>query len=255
MNARRILLWLPVAALLAGCRGERAAPDLLTLTVSAAASLREAMTDVAAVYQAEHPEVRIRNNFAASGVLQRQIERGAGADLFVSAGERQMDALAAQGLIDGDTRRVFARNELVLVVPRSAPGAVRSFADLAGVGRVAIGDPAFVPAGEYARQTLRSLGLWNAVKGRAVLGQNVRQVLTYVERGETDAGLVYRTDAATARVRVVAAAPPASHRPIVYPAAVVAGSEHPAEARRYLEFLAGPAARRVLRGRGFAAPG
>jgi molybdate transport system substrate-binding protein len=225
------------------------------LVVSAAASLAEVMRDAAQQYAREVPDVVVRNNFGASGTLEQQIRQGAGVDVFVPAGEREMDALAEVGLVDLRTRRDLARNELVLVVPEGSR--VTGFRDLAapGVERVAMGAPASVPAGRYARAALESLGLWPDVSPKVVYAADVRQALAYAERGEVDAALVYRTDAlAGRRVRVVAAAPPSSHAPIVYPAAGVAASEHPAAARRYLDFLAGPHGAEIFRRYGFSVP-
>lgn len=244
------------AVLLAGC-GRPAPESGVTLTVSAAASLQEALQEIAERYEAAHPGVRLRLNLAASGTLEQQIRQGAPVDLFLSAAPAQMDALEEAGLIDPSTRRDFAGNELVLVVPAAPRVEVRGFRDLASpaVERVAIGAPASVPAGRYSEATLRSLGVAGPVLAKAVLGQHVRQVLAYVERGEVDAGIVYRTDAATrAGVRVVAAAPPGSHAPIVYPLAVVSRSAHPEEARSLTRYLLEPAAQEVLRRHGFRPP-
>jgi len=249
-----ILILLAVAA--AGCR-DRAAKEerpRAVLTVSAAASLREAMTELEASFEAANAGVDVRTNFGASGALRQQIEQGAPVDVFVSAAEAPMDALQKAGLIDPRTRRVAAGNELVLVVPAAGASPVRAFADLARpeVRRIALGAPASVPAGDYAEQVLRALGIAEAVRARIVYAQNVRQVLGYVESGNVDAGVVYRTDAAVSRrVRVAAAAPPGTHRPITYPVAVVARTAEPELARAYAAHLLGPAGREVLRRRGF----
>lgn len=224
------------------------------LTVSAASSIQDVVTELSREFEAVHPRVRVRTNFAASGTLQQQIQHGAAVDVFLAAADRPMDALAARGLIRAATRTVVAANELVLVVPAAGPARVSTFADLAadGVRRIALGAPASVPAGEYARETLRHLGLWSAVRSKAIYGRSVRQVLTYVERGEVDAGLVYRTDAAaSARVRVAATAPPGAHTPIRYPAAVLAQSAEPAWAEQYVAFLRGAEARAAWRRHGF----
>jgi molybdate transport system substrate-binding protein len=259
----RILTAIPVlllATALAACRDRPRdrAPEVV-LTVSAAASLREALAELEAKYEAANPGVDVRTNFAASGTLRQQIEQGAPVDVFASAAEGPMDALQQAGLIDPRSRRVLAGNELVLVVPAAADSsAVRRFEDLASptVGRVALGAPASVPAGEYAGQVLRALGIAEAVERKAVLAQNVRQVLAYVEQGNVDAGVVYRTDAAASpRVRVAAAAPPGTHRPITYPVAVVRRTASPEAARAYVAFLLGPEGREVLRRRGFRVEG
>ena len=221
--------------------------------MSAAASLREAMTELEREYETAHPGAEVRTNFGASGALRQQIEHGAPVDLFVSAAAAPMDALARAGRVDGTTRRTFAANELVLIVPAASAAPVGSYADLARpeVRRVALGAPASVPAGEYAEDALRAAGVLDAVRAKAVYAQDVRQVLAFVSSGNVDAGIVYRTDAAvTKRVRVVAAGSP---RPIFYPAAVVKGGPNPQGARAYLDFLMGPSGRAVLRRHGFRA--
>jgi molybdate transport system substrate-binding protein len=255
-----IVLAAGMAVFLGGCKDQkpsvRQAPRV-TLTVSAAASLREAILEIDSVYGAEHPDVAVRANFGASGALRQQIEQGAPVDVFISASDKQMDALQQGGLIDPRTRRVLAGNELVLVVPASSTSPVTDFRSLTSpaVKRVAIGAAASVPAGEYADEVLRSLGIGDAVGKKAVYGQNVRQVLAYVESGNVDAGIVYRTDAAVSRkVRIVATAPAGSHRPITYPLALVKPSAHTAEATAYAAFLLGPRGREVLVRHGFTAP-
>jgi molybdate transport system substrate-binding protein len=223
------------------------------VVVSAASSLAEVVSALATAYRAVDSTVTITTNFGSSGTLAQQIRQGAGVDLYLSASDREMDLLEREGLIEPGTRRVLASNDLVLVVP-PGEGRVRGIEDLAGEGvqRVAIGAPASVPAGEYAREMLATLGLWERVAPRAVLASNVRQALTYVERGEVDAALVYRTDALRSPgVVVVATAPPGSHRPIRYPAARVAAGANRDDALRFLDFIAGPAGEARFRALGF----
>ena len=251
---RRLSIFL--IAILTACR-DRPSEPAVTLTVSAAASLREAVTEIDSLYGAEHPDVRVRANFGASGALRQQIEQGAPVDVFISASERHVDALQQAGRIDPRSRRVLAGNTLVLVVPASSPSPPVDFRALAGptVKRVAIGAPASVPAGEYAEQVLRALGIAEAVAPKAVYAQNVRQVLAYVESGEVDAGIVYATDAKVSpRVRVAAAAPAGTHGPIAYPIALVTPAAHEAQARAYAAYLLGPRGREVLARRGFTLP-
>lgn len=263
MNApgsRRRMAWallVLAAALAAGCRdrdpgrGER-----VRVTVSAASSLREVMAEVERGFEAAHPGVDVRVNLGASGALRQQVEQGAEVDVFVSAAEGPLDALQAAGLVDPRTRRAVAGNTLVLVVPATGTSTAGRWEDLAlpGVRRVALGAPASVPAGDYAGETLRALGLAEAVEGRVVRAASVRQVLAYVEQGEVDAGVVYATDACVSRgVRVVAPAPPGTHRPITYVMAVVAGTRQPEAATSLAGYLAGPAGRAAFRRYGFRA--
>ncbi|HET7229192.1 MAG TPA: molybdate ABC transporter substrate-binding protein [Longimicrobium sp.] len=255
-----VLLAAGLMAVAGACRDrapEKGRAPSVTLTVSAAASLREAVAELDSLYGAEHPEVAVRANFGASGALRQQIEQGAPVDVFISASESHADALQRAGLIDPRTRRVLAGNELVLVVPAGSPSAATDFRSLASpaVKRVAIGAAASVPAGEYADEVLRSLGIADAVGKKAVYGQNVRQVLAYVESGNVDAGIVYRTDAAVSRrARVSATAPAGTHRPITYPLAVIQSSAHRGEATAYAAFLLGPRGRDVLARHGFTSP-
>lgn len=250
-GASPLLLGLALLAV-AGC--SRPEPARNEIVVSAASSLADAVTALAAEYRTLDSTVTITPNFGSSGTLAQQIRQGAGVDLYLAASDREMGLLEREGLIERGTRRVLASNELVLIVAAGEEEGVREMGDLAGEGveRVAIGAPASVPAGEYAREMLERLRLWDRVAPRAVFASNVRQALTYVERREVDAGLVYRTDALRSPgVVVVAAAPPGSHRPIRYPAARVAAGANREEALRFLEFMAGPAGEACFRALGF----
>jgi molybdate transport system substrate-binding protein len=226
------------------------------VVVSAAISLKDALDELGRTFEQRHPGTKITFNYAGSGTLQHQIEQGAPVDIFFSAAEKQMDALESQGLIAAGTRRTVVANELVLIVPAGS-GAVRSFQDLARpeVKIIAVGEASTVPAGMYARQTLEHLGLAAVTEKKSVYAKDVRQVLTYVETGNADAGIVYQTDARiSSKVRVVASAPVASHEPILYPAAIVKNAKEPAAAREFLEFLGGAEASAVFAKYGFAAP-
>lgn len=219
------------------------------LVVSAAASMKDALVTIAKSYK-KHSRDTIQFNFASSGTLQRQIENGAPVDLFISAATKNMDELQAQGLVVASTRRDLARNRLVLIVPKSAHSAIRSFRDLTKtqVKRVAIGAPQSVPAGRYAQQVLSHIGIWKQVERKAVRSKDVREVLTQVEQGNVEAGIVYRTDAAISRkVREVAIAPESFHAPIRYPLAVVSSSRHQSAARKFAAFLMGKDAQQILR--------
>jgi molybdate transport system substrate-binding protein len=228
------------------------------LTVSAAASVQDALRATAAEYQRLHPRAaKVEFNFGASGALGQQIAQGAPVDLFVSAAPQPMDQLAAKGLLLGGTRRDLLRNDIVLVVP--AHDSDITFAALAtgAVKQLALGDPASVPAGDYGRQVLTNLGIWEQVRPKLVLAKDVRQVLAYVATGNVEAGIVYGTDARrTANVKVAAVAPETSHAPVVYPAAIIASTRDAAAARDFLAFLEGPYAREIFTSYGFtwAAP-
>ena len=257
MRNRLIGVMLLAAAITVGC-SRSGAREGATLTVSVAASLQNAMAEIAPAYERSQRGVRLVFNFGGSGALEQQIERGAPADVFLSAAPKPMDALAANGLLLPDTRRDLLRNQLVLIAPKSSLSP-SSFRDLAAarVRLIALGEPSSVPAGDYGRQVLESLNLWTAVERKLVLAKDVRQVLTYVETGNADAGIVYATDARESdNVRVVEAAPAGSHAPIVYPVAVVKGSGNPAAAKSLIAFLGGSQAGEVFARHGFtmAAP-
>jgi molybdate transport system substrate-binding protein len=254
MRAMLVLLalLLPIAA-----HGQQSPPQSSEpVTIFAAASLTDVMKDLGALWQQQgHPAPRV--SLAASSTLARQIEQGAPANIFASADEQWMDYLAKRNLIVPDTRKDLLRNDLVLVVPA---GQKRSVAigpglDLAALlgpdGRLAVGDPAHVPAGIYAEQALKKLGLWNAAQPRLAPAEDVRGALLLVERGEAPAGIVYGTDAAaTTGVAVAGIFPPSSHDPILYPFAVVKSGDSQA-ARDFLAFLQSPAAMAIFGKRGF----
>jgi len=224
------------------------------IIVSAAASLRNAFNEIGAIYE-EQTGVRPNFNFAASGVLQRQIETGAPADIFASASRRQMDEVQDKGLLLDGTRQDFAGNSLVLITPADSRLDIRSFQDLtdAGVERIAIGNPKTVPAGQYTQELLIVLELWDELQPRFIPSENVRQVLDYVSRGEVHAGLVYASDAAIAegRIRIAAEAPKESHEEIVYPVAVLKNSSNSAAAIKFIELVQSEPGQAILAKYGF----
>jgi molybdate transport system substrate-binding protein len=256
ISIRPFRAYLPICLLvlaLSACQNSQR----VSLTVSAAASLQGALGEVEAAYFAGHPKVEFRNNFGSSGTLAREIEQGAPVDLFLSAAAKPMDDLESKGLITAGTRENILHNSLVLIAPLDSKlQGPEGLADRS-TRLIAVGDPASVPAGQYAQQTLNALHLNDQVKGKLVLGKDVRQVLTYVETGNADAGFVYTTDARTSgRVRVVATMPETAHEPIVYPAAVVKTSTNQEAARTFVEFLGSPEAKAIFTRNGYtlAAP-
>lgn len=210
------------------------------ITVFAAASLTNALTEIGAKYQASTGD-KLIFNFAASNTLVRQIEAGAPADVFFSADDAQMDVLAKQGLIDPTTRTALLGNSLVIVTAPAGP-VIANVADLAGesVRRISVGNPKAVPAGVYAKTYLEKQGLWNALQPKLIPAESVRAALAVVESGNAEAGIVYKTDAASSRNVKVALEIPAAEGPeIVYPAALVSQSGHAAAAKKFLAHLAG----------------
>jgi molybdate transport system substrate-binding protein len=224
------------------------------LTVFAAASLTNVMGDVGKAWS-ERGQPAPKLSFASSSVLARQIEAGARADVFFSADVEWMDYVANRGLVRNETRRDLLGNRLVLIAPASSTVALQiapgfPLAATLGKGRLATGDPDFVPAGRYARSALTTLGVWSDVADRLVRAENVRVALAYVSRGEAPLGIVYATDAlAEPRVRVVDTFPEDSHLPIRYPVAALRGSG--AAAAEFADFLAGEQARDLFVRAGF----
>lgn len=222
-----------------------------TLTVSAAASLTDALREIGPQFAAQHPGVNVRFNFGASGLLVQQLRQGAPVDLLLTADATSMDQAASLGLIRPETRIDFAGNALVLVEAAGSATPLRQLGDLsqASVRRIAIGKPATVPAGRYAREVLEAAGLLDALQPKLVPADNVRQALDYVARGEVQAGFVYLSDAATQRdkLRVVQRFNVA----VRYPGAVAQTSPRAALAAAFLLHLRSREAQALLAQRGF----
>jgi len=240
--------WLLAAAL------ALAAPP--PLDVFAAASLKDALDEAAAAYERDSGQP-VRVSFAGSSVLARQIDHGAPADVFISADLDWMDWLQGRGRMDDSTRVELVGNHLVLIAPAAAALPAVTLAEpvdlarLSGNGRIALALTASVPAGKYAKAALETLGLWADVQPRVVEADNVRAALLLVARGEAALGVVYASDAqAEPRVRVLARFPEGSHPPVIYPAAALRASTHPA-ARQFIEWLREPAAADIFRRHGF----
>ena len=247
---------LPVtlATSVAAVRGAPPVPAGTNLIVSAAISLKQALNDVAKLYKLEHPNTTVTFNLSGSGTLQRQIEQGAPVDVFISASPKEMDALESKGLLLQETRRNLVRNSVVLIVPAGTTE-ISSFQNLTKPAAkiIAIGEPQTVPAGKYAQEVLTHFGLYEQIKSKLVLAKDVRQVLTYVETGNADAGIVYSTDAKASgkKVVLVATAPADSHEPVIYPVAVIKNSANPAAAKSFVDFLASAKGRDVFQKYGF----
>ena len=222
--------------------------------VFAAASLTDALKEIGASYEHDSSD-HIRYNFGASSTLARQIAEGAPADIFFSADEAKMNALEAKGLVEPGTRQSRLGNTLVVVVAASSSLNIHSAGDLtnASVEKIALADPAAVPAGVYARMWLEKSGLWSALKPKVVPTQNVRGALAAVESGNVEVGVVYRTDAGISRKVKIAYTVPASDAPhISYPLALIKTSPAPEAARKFLAYLESPTAGKVFIKYGFS---
>ena len=241
---------LMLAVMAAGCGGgdkQAAAPQAgKTLRLVAAASMEKVFTQkLIPLYQQKHPEIKIEGVYDASGKLQAQIESGLAADVFISAANKQMNALSDKGYMDKSTVKPLLENKLVLIVPKSG-SEIKGFNDFSKAKH---------PAGQYAKEALSKLDQWDAIQSKVSLGTNVTQVLNWVAEGSADAGLVYATDAALLKdkVTVVAEAPAGSlKKPVIYPIGVLAKAPQAEAAKDFAAFLQTEEAMKIFAAYGFA---
>ncbi|GGA02347.1 molybdate ABC transporter substrate-binding protein [Paenibacillus marchantiophytorum] len=231
--------------------------EKVELTISAAASLTDAFKEIQANYEGKNKQIKLNFNFGASGALQQQIEQGAPADLFFSAATKNMKALVDKQLIDTTQQKNLLINELVVVVPADGKAAVQKADDLTNdaIKHLAVGEPQTVPAGSYAKEALTNAKLWDTLQPKIVQGKDVRQVLTYVESGNAEAGFVYKTDALTSKsVKVAFSVDPKSYTPIEYPAGIVKATKHSKETADFYAYLQTKEAQDVFVKFGFSIP-
>lgn len=225
----------------------------IELTISAAASLKDAMGEIKETYKKENSNVSLTYNFGASGSLQKQIEQGAEVDVFLSAATKQMDALADKGLIIEDTRKDFLENKIVLIVPLGSSG-INDFKDLLKdkVKKIGMGEPKSVPVGQYGEEVLKKLDIIDSINSKIVYAKDVKEVLAWVETGNADAGIVYGTDAKVSdKVKLAAIAPEGSHKSVYYPAAVLKESRNQEAAKDFVNFLYSNKAKTIFENYGF----
>jgi molybdate transport system substrate-binding protein len=246
-----------VAVNLCMTAGISAAQDRNEITVSAAISLKDAFQEIGKKYT-ETTGVKVIFNFGGSGALARQIEGGAPVDVFASAAQKDMNSAESKGFIKKDTRKDFARNALVLIGPKSSAVRINKFEDLSSdkVKRIAVGNPKTVPAGRYAAEAFDYYGVAFKIRDKLVYAENVRQVLDYVARGEVDAGVVYSTDAAVRMkdIYIAANASEASHKPIIYPIAVVKDTKNVSAAGAFVRLVLSKEGSAILGKYGFIKP-
>ena len=226
-----------------------------TLLVMAAASLTDVCTELTLKYNITHPNVQLMFHFAGSGALQTQIEAGADADIFISAAQKQMNALKEQKLMKEDTIVDLLENKVVLIVPKDSTLGLTDFADVKkeNVKLVGIGEVESVPAGQYAKEIFTNLGCWDEIEKKANFGTDVRTVLGWVETSNVDCGIVYATDAKSGEnVKIVAEAPEGSCKPVIYPAGVIASSKNQKAAEEFLHFLKSDEAKQIFEKHGFS---
>lgn len=232
---------------LASCSGQKAqgtpsgGSKQETVVIAAAASLKNVLDrELIPRFERENPGLTVKGSYDSSGKLQTQIEEGLGADLFFSAATRQMNALKKEGLMDNGSITDLLENKLVLIVPKNSSYSLHKFQDVTKCKAIAVGDPASVPAGQYAKASLTKLGIWDSIGKKLSLGTNVTEVLNWVAEDSADCGFVYATDAASeqGKVKVCATAPDSSlSSPILYPAGLTKASARKAGAQKFLAFL------------------
>ena len=256
MNFKRVVILLLVGILatssLTACSQQP--KEKVELLVSAAASLTDVLQELSEVYKTLEPGTTLTFTFGGSGALQTQIEEGAPVDIFISAAEKQMNALEEKELIVDNTRKTLLVNNVVLIVPSGSDVDIKSFEDLEsdGVKKIAIGDPGNVPVGQYSEEIFANLNIVDGVNPKLVLANDVRTVLTWVESGEVDCGIVYETDAFTSdKIKVVTKSPEGSHKEVTYPAAVVKSSTNLDSSKKFLDFLSSDEAKKLFEKYGF----
>lgn len=225
------------------------------ILVLAAASLTDVMKELSQAYKNASNKTKVNFSFASSGALQNQIEAGAPADIFFSASQKQMNALEEKKLIDTNTRRTLLENKVVLITPKNSSLNIKSFYDITNesVKRVGLGEPKSVPVGQYSEEIFNNMNILDKVTTKAVYGSDVRAVLTWVENGEVDLGLVYETDAKIAtNINIIGEAPKGSHKPATYPVAVIKSSKNKDEANSFIEFLSSDQAMSIFSKYGFS---
>ncbi|WP_312701230.1 molybdate ABC transporter substrate-binding protein [Sedimentibacter sp.] len=228
-------------------------PKEETIMLAAAASLKNCMeNDLIPMFRQKNSNITINATYDSSGKLQTQIEEGADVDVFMSAAEKQMNALNEKGLIAENSVVPLLENELVLIVPKGNEKGIKDFSDMTNVEVVAVGDPESVPAGQYAKELLGNLGLWDNVSKKASLGTNVTEVLNWVAAGSADAGIVYATDASSNdNVEVVLSAPEGKVSKVIYPVGIIKASTKMESAKAFVEFLQSDEAKTVFEKYGF----
>ncbi len=226
-----------------------------TILIAAAASLEKTMAgELIPLFESLYPDIKVEGTYDSSGKLQTQIEEGLEADVFISAANKQMNALVETGLIDPETAKALLENRIVLIAAMGSETAVDSFENILSADSIAIGDPQSVPAGQYAQEILTALGLYEETLGKASLGGNVTEVLNWVAEESAQVGIVYATDAAQMpdRVRVIAYGTPA--QPVIYPMGVVAASIHKDAVACFMAFLESDEAMAIFAKAGFERP-
>ncbi|WP_336077569.1 molybdate ABC transporter substrate-binding protein [Paenibacillus sp. 203] len=231
--------------------------ETIELTISAAASLTDALKEIQHSYESTHTDIKLNFNFGGSGALEKQIEQGAPSDLFLSASTKNMKSLVDQQLIDTKKQKTWLTNELVVVIPADGTMNIASVTDLTKkeVKKVAIGIPESVPAGNYAQEALTKAKLWDTLQSKLVQAKDVRQVLQYVETGNADVGFVYKTDALTSqKAKIAFEVNPKTYSPVEYPIGIVKATKHIQEAEDFYAYLQSQESLNIMDKYGFTIP-
>jgi len=249
-------VFLLAAAVILSLFGVQSALAEEELIVSAAASLSNAFVNIGNKFEDVNAGVKVIFNFAASGALLQQIDKGAPVDVFASADQKTMDQAQEKKLILADTRKNFVSNGLVLIVPKGAKLPIKDLKDLTlkEVSKISLGNPDSVPAGRYTQEALQNEGLWEPLSPKFINGESVRQVLDYVSRGEVDAGFVFSTDAAISKDKVEVVTTVANHKPILYPIVIIEASKNKELAQRFVGFVMSREGQLILSQYGFGKP-
>lgn len=258
---RVVLMLLCCSLFLVGC-GNKSSENSVSeekqpveLNISAAASLKEVMADLETAYNKVADNVTLVVNYGGSGSLQQQIEQGAPCDLFISAGQKQMNTLKEKGLLVDETTKDLVQNELVLITAKGVE--IKSFDDLknSDIKHIAVGDPGSVPAGKYADEVLVNTGIKDSISDKLVFAKDVKEVLAWVASGNADAGFVYLSDALNnSNVNVVKNVPEVNeHSPIIYPVSVIKDSKNIEEAKKFEDFLFTEEAQKIFEKYGYKA--
>ncbi len=254
MKSLKKAVCLLIAAALVGVTATAAQAG--EIYVSGAASLTNAFDKIKTAFEAKNPGIKVLTNYAASNPLLKQMQEGAPVDVFATADQATMDKAEKAGLIDPATRKNFALNDLVMIIPSDGNKAIKDLKALENkkVTRIAIGNPDSVPAGRYTREALTTAGLWEKLQSKYINSASVRQALDYVSRGEVDCGFVYRTDALKAgeKVKIMLNVP--GHTPVSYPVAVAKTGKNAAEGAKFLAFLVSDEGMKILADFGFSRP-
>ncbi|MCX5883988.1 MAG: molybdate ABC transporter substrate-binding protein [Deltaproteobacteria bacterium] len=251
---KKSLLWAAGCLAVLAAAGSVNTQPSKEITVSAAISLKNAFEEIGNLFESQNKWVKVVFNFGASGDLVKQIEGGAPVDVFASAAQKDMDQIDTKGLIDGATRFNFVKNTVVLIQSAASTLEIKGFEDLLKpeIKMISIGNPQTVPAGKYAQEAFTHFKVWEGIN-KLILAENVRQVLDYVTKNEVDAGVVYATDAAfqANKIKIVATAPSGSHKPVVYPVAMVKSSKNEALAKAFITMLKADEGMNILKKYGF----